>query len=204
MPLFSMHFKWITLTLAALCVQLGARGDEPATGKMAVKLNSLGLIGIMNPAFELQVKERMTLQLEGLGIFYLKSGFLGSGAVKERIVMGASWLEARFYRKKAFSGFYWGPNMGWSSFRFNKGFFPFYEKRSDSYQVGFNWMAGLTCGYVWALNPQWKMDFSWGGGYQCATYEAYLEPDGERVVPVNGSGEWMPIYKGGISLVYLF
>lgn len=199
-----MYFKTILLLFLASFAGVFVQAQESTQRQIAVKVNSLLCVGIVNPALEVQLTDKITLQMEGMGIFYLRSGFLGSNSQRDRIVLASTWLEGRYYKNHVFKGFYIGPNFGWSSFRLNKGIFPYYEKRSDSYQAGFNIMAGLSVGYVWDITPHFGMDFSWGGGYQCATYEAYLEPDGNRVVPVNGSGEWMPVYKGGASLIYKF
>lgn len=199
-----MSFKLTLLLLSVLGAGSIALAQEQPQRQVAVKLNSLACIGIVNPALEIQLTDKVSLQMEGLGVFYLRHGVFGSDSPKNHIVMGATWLEGRYYSGKVMKGFYLGPNIGWSTFRLNKGIFPYYEKRSDSYQMGYNLMAGISAGYVWEINPHFGIDISWGGGYQCATYEAYLEPSGERVVPVNGSGEWMPLYKGGVSVIYKF
>ena len=194
---------FLSLSLQGKAFVLSA--DEPVfTPRVAVKLNSLLCVGVANPALEVRLNDRMSFQMEGIGIFYLRFGFMGSDATKDKIVLGASWMEGRYYVNKVFKGFYLGPNFGWSVFRLNKGIFPFYSKQENTFQTGYNFMAGISLGYVWEFSKHWAMDFSWGGGYQGARYEAYVEPSGERILDTNGSGEWMPIYKGGASLVYKF
>lgn len=168
--------------------------------RLHVKMNALAVIGIFNPAVEFKVFDRGTVQLEGIGIFY-PSGFLGSD---KPLTLGATFGEFRYYPKKAFQGFFAGANAGWGVYRLTKSLSPGYAGTyPDSYQVGNNMMFGLTLGYTFHIGKHWSIEACWGAGWQDSTYEGF-NYDGSRYVTLNGSGEWLPIYKGGIFVGYRF
>lgn len=170
--------------------------------RIAVKLNGLVFIGIINPAVEFRVMPKWTVQLEGLGSFYHKN-FLGS---HKPFVLGATWGEFRFYPKHSFDGFFLAPNIGWGVYQLNKGSVPGYGgSYPESYfQMGSNLMAGLTIGYQLNLGRHWSIEASWGAGWQGSTYQGYDKENDTMYVDVNGSGEWLPLYKCGIFATYRF
>lgn len=173
--------------------------ESPAP-RVNVKLSATAVIGIINPAVEFRVFDRGTVQMEALGIFYPK-GFLGTD---RPLTLGASFFEFRYYVKKAFEGFFVGPNAGWGVYRLNKGLVPPYNGVYDGkYQVGSNVMLGATLGYTFRLTDHWGIELSFGGGWQLSKYEGFNN-DGTRYVGWNGSGEWLPAYKGGIYISYRF
>ena len=177
----------------------GTSGDE-GDARVNVKLNGLALIGIVNPAVEFRVFDRGTVQLEGIGIFY-PSGFPGTD---KPMTLGATSGEFRFYPKRAFEGFYAGANAGWGVYRLAKSLSPGYShQHPDQYQVGHNMIFGATLGYTFNFGRHWSIEISWSGGWQDSTYEGFNN-DGTRYVKLNGSGEWLPIYKGGIFVGYKF
>lgn len=168
-----------------------------------VKLNGLGVIGVINPAVEFRVLEKWSVQLEGMGIFYSKN-FLGTGYP---LSLAATWGEFRYYPKKVFKGFFAAPNAGWGVYRLNKNIYPFmpYLKDKKSIFVGQNMMCGLTLGWVFSIGERWNIELSLCGGYQISYYESYT-PDKNGVISHrtwNASAEWLA-YKGGVFVGYKF
>ncbi len=187
-------------------IRLQDRPSKSDDTRIAVKLNGLVAIAIVNPAVEFKVFKRATVQLEGLGSFY-STDFLGTG---KPFVLAATFGEFRFYLKKAFDGFYFGPNIGWGVYKLNKGLVLRYtdQYKGDSYQQGSNIMVGLTIGYQYNINRRWSVEVSWSGGFQHSVYDGYRRssPDQEykSYTYRDASAEWPPLYKGGIFLVYRF
>lgn len=175
--------------------------------RVVVKMNGLLLAGVFNPALEFAVHRNISMQLEGIGIFYHDHlPFLDFP-----LVLGSSFMEARYYVKEVYRGFYAAPNLGWGVWKMNKslapGYFGSYNK--NTVQYGQNVMLGLSLGYQWILSDHWSLDLNLGLGWQHAIYEGYkdgvlyLDPS----IPVgqaNRSSEWMPAYKGGLFVAYRF
>lgn len=174
--------------------------------KLNVKLNSLVLIGIVNPAVEFSIMKKVTMQLESFGSFY-SSNFLGTG---KPFVLGSGFLEFRYYPRFAFRGFFIGPNMGFGVYKLNKslvlGFKDSYNW--DCYHQGCNLMVGATIGYQWNVNKHWSIEVVWGGGFQESKYEAYHRDKNDELyvmsVGLNASAEWLALYKGGVFIGYRF
>jgi len=164
--------------------------------RIEIKLNSILLIGIINPAIEFKVHKKGTVQLEVLGIFYPK-GFLGRN--NPPLTLVGSWLDFRYYLTKAFDGIYIGANGGFASYRMCKNKI-YWEQRKI--QVGAAMMFGATFGYKLNLSDRWVVDFYWSPGWQNSVYEGYNVDTGERYVGINESGEWLLAYKGGISIAF--
>ena len=185
---------------------------EPFVPRVNVKMSALAAIGIVNPAVEFRIDKKWSMQLEGMGVC-AGSNFLGTGYPLQ---MGSFFVEGRYYFKQVFHGFFLAPNVGAGAFCLNKNilhkFFGWspdldYKKNENSIQTGANLMAGLTLGYVHTFkkNPHWSVEINWSLGRQWARYEEHLydengTPTGH--VPVNGSAEYMPFYRGGIFVAY--
>ena len=204
-------FIYISLIFAislANVSRLDAKGeDNVADSRINTKINSLALIGILNPAVEFKVMEKFTVQMEALGSFYTYN-FLGT---QKPLVLGMCFGEFRYYPKKAFSGFFVSPNLGFSVFKINKGLVLGYRGTydNDSYQQGHNFMAGLTLGYQWNIGKHWSLEFVWGGGYQHSIYHGFSrennsDPYLEYYIGRNASAEWLTLYKGGLFVGYRF
>ncbi len=179
--------------------------------KTNVKINTLVCIGVINPAFELRISKKFSIQLEGLGVIS-SNNYLGTGYPLQ---MWSCFLEPRWYPKRVFNGFFLGANVGSGAFRLNKNilykFFGWspdlnYKKHENSVQIGANLMAGITLGYTYTFkrNPHWSAEINWSLGRQWAIYEDYIHNDGkvEGHIPNNGSAEYMPFYRGGIYIAY--
>lgn len=182
------------------------RYSKTEDNRIAVKLNGLLAIGVINPAVEFKVMKKWTVQLEGMGVFYSQN-FLGTG---KPLVLGSTFAEFRFYPRAAFNGFFIAPNIGFGVYKLNKGLVLRYTDSydNDSYQQGSNIMAGITIGYQWNINKHWSIEVMWGGGFQHSRYEGYKRdnPDEDYYMyaKLNSSAEWPPFYKGGIFVGYRF
>ena len=203
------------ITLWVMCVfstlSVNAQLSDTFVPRTNVKLSALAAIGIVNPAVEVRVDEKWSVQLEGMGVFAAKN-FLGTGYPLQ---MGAAFVEARWYPKGVFRKFFLAPNVGGGAFRMNKNilhkFFGWapdldYKKPENSVQIGHNYMGGITLGYVFTFkkNPHWSIEANWSLGRQWAVYESYSHKGDELVLhgEMGGSAEYMPFYRGGIFVAY--
>lgn len=172
-------------------------GGEPV--KTAVKLSAAAVLGIVNPSVEFRAHKNITVALEGLGVFY-HNGF--AGIINGPAVLAMTFVEGRYYPVQSFRGFFVGPNVGFSVFNLTKGIHPaFWGQYSGQYQVGTNFMAGVTLGYAFTLTKHWGIEISLGGGYQMGFYEGHYSSDGSMYVGWNSSGEWLP-YKAAVNIIY--
>ena len=118
------------------------------------------------------------------------------------VVMAMTFAESRYYPVESFRGFFVGPNVGFSSYTLSKGIHPMYwGSYSNEYQVGCNFMVGLTLGYAFTLTRHWGIELSVGGGFQTSVYEGHYMSDGSMYIGWNGSSEWIP-YKAAVNIVY--
>lgn len=163
-----------------------------------IKANTLLLIGIINPAIEIQLHKRGSLQLECMGIFYPK-GFPFSNGRPLSIVAG--WLEYRQYFNDNIEGFFVGANGGVAMYRMCKTYEYF---KQDNLSIGSAKIFGAVFGYKMKLAKRLYLEASWSPGWQESVYEGYQLSTGEKKVSLNRSGEWLAAYKGGLYLAYRF
>ncbi|GEM_PF-3082713 len=174
--------------------------------KRVLKLNSLAFVGIVNPAMEFKLNEKLTLQGEVLMSFYFKE-FLGSG---KPFAAGLVFCEGRYYPRRAMSGFFFGPVVGGGAYKLNKGIYPLYKDqyKGDSYQQGWNMMLGLSVGYQFSFSERWGLELCWGGGYQHSWYRGYKRKKKDEpyhmYVDWNKDAEFLPFFKGGVMVTYKF
>lgn len=172
-------------------------GGEPV--RTAVKLSAAAAVGIINPSVEFRAHRYITVALEGIGVFYPR----GFGKILDGpVVMAMTFVEGRYYPVESFRGFFVGPNLGFSAWTLSKGIHPMYwGDYANNYQVGYNFMAGITIGYAFTLTKHWGIEISLGGGYQAGFYEGHYKSDGSMYIGWNGSSEWLP-YKAAVNIVY--
>lgn len=191
--LFLLHFLFNN---EAFCQTI--KDNNPIKNNVELKVNSLLLIGVINPAIEIQLHNRGSLQLECMGIFYPK-GFPFSNGRPLSIVAG--WLEYRQYFNDNIKGFFVGANGGVAMYRMCKTYDYF---KQDDISVGSAKIFGAVFGYKMAITKRLFIEASWSPGWQESVYEGYKLSTGERKVALNRSGEWLAAYKGGIYLSYRF
>ena len=95
-------------------------------------------------------------------------------------------------------------------YKLNKGLVLRYTDtyKHDSFQVGSNFMGGLTIGYQWNIDKHWSIELEWGGGFQHSVYQGFSRKSKDEpyvmYVDRNASAEWPPLYKGGLFVGYRF
>lgn len=108
--------------------------------------------------------------------------------------------EIRYYSKPELKGFYVGGHIGGSTFHLQK----YNYANSNYYQKGYNYMAGISIGYVYALSDKFALEGFVGGGTIQSYYKGYDITTGMRTEDAdkfNKSGEWLP-YRGGVNLIW--
>lgn len=185
--------------------------NQESEKKLYVKGNALLIpIGIINAGLEYQLNNKFTLQGDVL-VSPWKS-FFGH----ELQYYSAS-IEGRYYFKEAFDGWYLGANIGVSSFVLQKFNYwnddPYPSKneenviftKSNLYQKGYSFLAGITAGYQFKLSDNWRMDLYGTIGTSQDFYKGYDRVSGKRYDEkpdgYNRSGEIIP-YRGGVMISY--
>ncbi|WP_353170648.1 DUF3575 domain-containing protein [Flavobacterium sp.] len=108
--------------------------------------------------------------------------------------------EIRYYSKPELTGFYVGGHIGGSTFHLQK----YNYANSNLYQKGYNYMAGISIGYVYAVTEKFGLEAFVGGGTIQSFYKGYDSTTGIRYEDAdkfNKSGEWLP-YRGGMNLIW--
>lgn len=107
--------------------------------------------------------------------------------------------EFRYYTKSGQSGFYVGAHIGGSTFHLQK----YGYENTNKYQKGFNYMAGVSIGYVYFVTDKIALEAFVGGGTVQSFYKGYDGDTGiryETIKNYNKSGEWLP-YRGGLNVI---
>ena len=188
--------------------------ENPKTNtdkKTYIKGNALFIpIGIVNVGIEHQLKEKINIQ----GDVFISPW--KSFAGHELQYYSAS-IEGRYYFKEAFNGWYLGANIGVSHFVLQKWNYwndePYYSlineddvfTKSNLYQKGYSFLAGITAGYQFKLSDNWRMDIYGTIGTSQDFYKGYDRVSGKRydesLNGYNKSGEIIP-YRGGVMISY--
>ena len=108
--------------------------------------------------------------------------------------------ELRYYPKNEHKGFYVGAHIGGSTFHLQK----YGYENTNYYQKGYNYMAGVSIGYVYFVSEKIALEAFVGGGTVQSFYKGYDATTGVRYEDAqkfNKSGEWLP-YRGGVNLIW--
>ena len=108
--------------------------------------------------------------------------------------------EIRYYSKRELTGFYVGGHIGGSTFHLQK----YNYANTNYYQKGYNYMAGISIGYVYAVTEKFALEAFVGGGTIQSFYKGYNSITGVRydvAQKFNKSGDWLP-YRGGVNLIW--
>ena len=144
-----------------------------------------------NVSVETKIADNWTFEGDIFGAYW-------KSFIKEKPFKWAELLAGvRYYPKKEFKGFYFGPFAAGDAFIISK-----YNYSRDKVQHGYGVAVGLTIGYQWKISKRWNMDCYIGGGWHHAWYWGEDRKNGGRYVDWNKSGEWLP-YRGAISFSYL-
>lgn len=179
--------------------------------KVYIKGNALFIpIGIVNIGLEHQITDKITVQ----GDVFISPWKSFDGHELQYYSVS---IEGRYYFKEAFNGWFLGANIGASSFVLQKWNYwnddPYQSKneenviftKSNLYQKGYSFLAGITAGYQFKLSDNWRMELYGTIGTSQDVYKGYDRVSGKRYDEnpegYNRSGEIIP-YRGGVMISY--
>ena len=179
--------------------------------KVYLKGNALLIpIGVINLGLEHQITKNITTQGDVL-ISPWKS------FSSHELQYYSLSFEGRYYFKEAFNGWFLGANVGISSFVLQKWNYwnddPYPSKneenvvftKSNLYQKGYSFLAGITAGYQFKLSDNLRMELYGTLGTSQDFYKGYDRVSGKRYDEkpdgYNRSGEILP-YRGGVMISY--
>lgn len=176
----------------------GKKDDGEIT--MAVKLNALIVTGVLNPAFEYKLSKHFSLQFAPVGTYW-PNGFLGT---KKPISLLMGFLEAKYYPKEVFKGFFVGVHAGFGMYYMARAIIPNHwaEPYNNIMHKGWNFMTGLTLGWTFPIKEHWAIEPFINPGFTYAKYTNFvndLAVSGER--SQNG---FMFANTGGVYIIYKF
>ncbi|MBB6370775.1 DUF3575 domain-containing protein [Chryseobacterium shigense] len=203
-----LKHKFLTASITLLSAAMFTAQEQEQEKKLYIKGNALlAPIGVINIGLEKQLTQKITMQGDVL-VSPWKS-FAGH----EFQYYSAS-LEGRYYFNEAFNHWYIGANIGVSSFVLQK--WNYWKDgsyindrnevfvRSNLYQKGFSFLAGVTGGYQFKVSDRWNIDIYATIGSSTDFYKGYDRTTGQRYESAqkyNKSGEILP-YRGGIMISY--
>ncbi len=167
---------------------------------MAVKLNALLAVGVINPAFEVKLSKHFSAQIELIGTYWSK-GYLGTG---KPIKLFITFLEARYYPKEVFKGFFVGLNTGFGIYDMSKAIIPNYwqEPHNNIMHKGWNYMLGGSVGWAFPIKKHWGIEPFVGAGYTYAKYDNFKND--VLTIPNKAQSLFAFVYKGGVYFYYKF
>lgn len=171
---------------------------EREENSMAIKLNALTLVGAPGLAYEIKISKHFSGQIEAVGTYY-PNGFLGTD---KPIKLISGFLQARYYPKYVFNGFFAGINVGFGAYNMARQIIPnFWNEDFDgSMHKGWNAMGGLTLGWSFPIKTHWGIEPFISTGYTYAKYDNYLN---ETLVS-SKTRDLITAYNGGVYVYYKF
>lgn len=167
---------------------------------MAIKLNALLAVGVLNPAFEVKLSKHFSLQFDLNGTYWNK-GFLWTN---KPIKLFTAFLEARYYPKEVFKGFFVGLNTGFGLYDMSRAIISNFwnESHNGIMHKGWNYMAGATIGWAFPLKNNWGIEPFIGAGYTYAKYDNFV--NNQLVSSEKAKHLFAFTYKGGLFIYYKF
>ncbi|NLJ82061.1 MAG: DUF3575 domain-containing protein [Bacteroidales bacterium] len=172
--------------------------DEDIT--MAVKMNALLITGVLNPAFEIKLSKHFSTQISFMGTHWSK-GYMFS---KKPLKLMTGFIEARYYPKEVFRGFFVGINTGIGGYEMSRAIIPnfWHEPHNDVLHKGWNYMAGVSLGWAFPIKKHWSIEPFIGGGYSYSKYDNYV--DNVLRSPERTQSAFVYAYQGGVYICYKF
>ena len=167
---------------------------------MAVKMNALLLVGVLNPAFEIKFSKHFSAQISSFATYW-PNGFLFTD---KPLSLFTGFLEARYYPKEVFKGFYVGLNSGFGLFNMSRTIIPNFwgEPHDGVMHQGWNYMGGLTLGWSFPIKNHWGIEPYMMTGYTYANFDNYFN---NMITGVNRTqSAFVYTYGGGIYVYYRF
>jgi hypothetical protein len=165
-----------------------------AFGQQRIHVNAATtLLGFPSVGYEKGLGKRFSFHVDAIGSTF---NSFNNKPLKFLIVTP----EIRYYSKPELTGFYVGGHIGVSTFNLQK----YGYENSNYYQKGYNYMAGISIGYVYAVTDKFALEAFVGGGTVQSFYNGYDSNTGLRYEDAdkfNKSGEWLP-YRGGLNLIW--
>ncbi len=163
------------------------------------KINVLPIaFGMGNLALEVGFGEHSAVELSTVFCFK-ENNFAGTG---KPLILNMTLAEYRYYfLNTGHYGFFAGGDCAWDVYKLHKSIIPGYSDNYIDYDWGYGVTLGVTLGYKFRVTEHWFIEASASGGWRLASHEPYN--NGEIVVPMNKSGEWLP-YKCGVYVSYRF
>ena len=150
------------------------------------------LLGFPSLGYERTLNSHLTFHIDAIG-----SVFNSYNNMPLRFLIITP--ELRYYPHKDQKGIYVGGHIGGSTFKLQK----YGYENTPNYQVGYNYMAGVSIGYVYFVSEKIALEAFLGGGTVQSIYKGYDINTGERydgAEKFNKSGEWLP-YRGGLNVI---
>jgi hypothetical protein len=185
--------KKIMKRIIGFCLVLGALSGY---GQHKVKVNAATtLLGFPSIGYERPIGKYFSFHIDAIGSTFNRYHNM---PLKFLIITP----EVRYYPKATQTGFFVGGHLGGSTFHLQK----YGYENTNKYQKGYNYMAGISLGYVYALSDKFALEGFVGGGTIQSYYRGYDITTGLRYEDsypdkFNKSGEWLP-YRGGVNLVW--
>ena len=183
--------KKIMKRIIGFCLVLGALSGY---GQHKVKVNAATtLLGFPSIGYERPIGKYFSFHIDAIGSTFNRYHNM---PLKFLIITP----EVRYYPKATQTGFFVGGHLGGSTFHLQK----YGYENTNKYQKGYNYMAGISLGYVYALTEKFALEAFVGGGTIQSFYKGYDSTTGVRYEDAdkfNKSGEWLP-YRGGVNLVW--
>jgi hypothetical protein len=183
--------KKIMKRIIGFCLLFGALSGY---GQHKVKVNvATTVLGFPSIGYERPIGKYFSFHIDAIGSSFNRYHNM---PLKFLIITP----EVRYYPKTTQTGFFVGGHLGGSTFHLQK----YNYANSNLYQKGYNYMAGISLGYVYALSDKFALEGFVGGGTIQSYYKGYDSTTGlryEGADKFNKSGEWLP-YRGGVNLVW--
>jgi hypothetical protein len=177
--------------IIGFCLLLGALSGY---GQHKVKVNAATtVLGFPSIGYERPIGKYFSFHIDAIGSTFNRYHNM---PLKFLIITP----EVRYYPKATQTGFFVGGHLGGSTFHLQK----YNYANSNLYQKGYNYMAGISLGYVYALSDKFALEGFVGGGTIQSFYKGYDSTTGVRYEDAdkfNKSGEWLP-YRGGVNLIW--
>ena len=177
--------------IIGFCLVLGALSGY---GQHKVKVNAATtVLGFPSIGYERPIGKYFSFHIDAIGSTFNRYHNM---PLKFLIITP----EVRYYPKATQTGFFVGGHLGGSTFHLQK----YNYANSNLYQKGYNYMAGISIGYVYAVTEKFALEAFVGGGTIQSYYKGYDITTGlryEGADKFNKSGEWLP-YRGGVNLIW--
>lgn len=167
--------------------------------KYAIKLNTLILLGVLSPSFEVKLGHNASFQIQMVGVSQ-PQGFIGT---KKPISLFMCFVEPRIYPAEVYRGFFLGINAGFGLYSMSRQIIPNYwsEEFNGVDHKGWNAMGGVSLGWTFGVGANVAIEPFITTGYTYAKFDNYTNEKQRNTTP-RTTNRFVYAYNGGINLVY--